>query len=170
MQSDEWIALFVFVHVTYGALWEMPASTPRGAFYAGLRKAIRKCYGGWLAPPPAVFSVWLVLYGLMAAAIHVFWMAAHAEDSDVEPHVLDRIMVVWGVTIVLLKMWSVLFAQRRLALAFAVVAASLATSVWLSAEFASGAHTLSLGLWLPLNAWLVYATLLAWASWRVTRT
>lgn len=112
-----------------------------------------------LSPPPWLFGVaWTLLYGLMSAAITVYWNDRDAGAlSDAETRTLVLILS----NVVLNKVWTPVFVSGRRLAALIVLLGIVATSVWLHVEWACQESTgVSQGLWAPYTAWTVYATVL----------
>ncbi|MGF1503286.1 MAG: TspO/MBR family protein [Paracoccaceae bacterium] len=88
-------SLFVFIAACFGAAMSGAFFAP-GEWYENLRKP------SW-NPPNWVFPVvWMVLYGMIAAAGYLVWITA-------EPGAAFWPMVVWGLQLVLNAAWSPLF-------------------------------------------------------------
>ena len=164
MTPNEWLALLTFTLATFPNFSNTQDFGNR-KFYVTLRSEVRRRYGSFFSPPPWLFSIWLILHGLMSASAFLFWLAAYRgvipSDSN-----FGRAFVVWAATVVVLKLWTSTYAGKRLGYAFGIVVVGLVGSVWFAFELGLAKRWLSFGLWIPLCIWLIYASVLAFLNWR----
>ena len=113
-------------------------------------------------PPNVIFGpVWITLYTLIGISAWLIWR----KRQDV-PRV-RRLLIVYGVHLVLNSLWSILFfGLNVLAIAFAEILLLLAVIVYLIVAFWSIDRRASL-LLLPYAAWVAFASFLNFTIYRL---
>ncbi|MBI1179906.1 MAG: tryptophan-rich sensory protein [Alphaproteobacteria bacterium] len=144
-------ALAGFFALTVGGGLVIGVLTAPGAWYAGLAKPA-------FNPPPWVFApVWTVLYVLIGAAGWRLWRAAPGSVA----------MALWWGQLALNFLWSpVFFAAHRIGLALVVIVLLLAATLGVIAAAWRRDRPAAL-LFAPYALWVVFATLLNAALWRL---
>ena len=135
----------------------LSGQTRQLGFYESIRANI-----SW-APPPAVYSIWFVLYVLMAIA-HTLWVV-NAEPVSSTAH-YNAVWIVYFVHLFFNKIWSFLFFGLRsrlgvtLGLVDIVITAALAIAqLVLYATY--GAPVLTYVFWSVYLAWVLFASALS---------
>ncbi|MEM1344718.1 MAG: TspO/MBR family protein [Pseudomonadota bacterium] len=139
-------SLFVFIIACFGAAMTGAFFGP-GKWYEALDKP------DWRPPNWAFPVVWMILYGMIAAAGYIVWTSAAPGEATIP-------MIAWGVQIVLNAAWSpVFFGLRRPDLGMIAVGA-----LWLSIALCIVAFvpvsTLAAGLMVPYLVWVSIAAAL----------
>ncbi len=152
MSRRNWIALFVFLIVTFAVsgIAGMLTTPEIGGWYAGLKKPA-------FNPPNWVFGpVWTVLYLLIAISGWLAWRAGGT-----------RTTIFWVVQLALNFLWSILFfAMHRPDLALIDIALLVAAIVACIAVFRRCSQAAA---WLlaPYLLWTSFAAVLNFSIWQL---
>lgn len=158
-ESQKWLAIFAitaFVYFQPGG----GRSSKEGdrEYYRMLRaETVRRTGTLFWAPPVALFGiVWTILYGLMSAAIYMYWLYVleGVNEASAQTRTLIAILVNLGLN----KLWQpIFFGSRQILLAAIVAFFIFGTSLWTLLEFAFQGKEPSFWLWLPYTVWSLYA-------------
>jgi benzodiazapine receptor len=158
----EWLGLLCLPVVVYWQLSPGGGRDPRSReYYKTLRTETLRRYGRLFAPPPAIFGiVWTVMYGLMSAAIFLYWRGSVAGTHDHDLEIITYVGL--AANLVTNKLWTLLFfdvRQRWVATVDAYIIAG--TGILVLVEFARQDQTISCWLWAPYVLWSLYAAVLS---------
>jgi len=145
------MSLIVFLILTIGGGLLVGFATRPGEWYAKLSKP-------WFMPPNGIFApIWTLLYVIIAFAGWRTFMRAP----------LGPTMIVWAIALALNFIWSpIFFRLHRPAAALFVILALLATIIaFIALSWTEDAP--SALLFAPYAAWVVLATILNAAIWRL---
>ncbi len=147
------MSLVLFLVVTIGGGLLIGFLTRPGEWYAALAKP-------WFMPSNKVFGpVWALLYILIAIA---GWRTFVRDPHGVS-------LIVWAIALVLNFAWSPIFFRLHSPPAALVVVLALLAAILAFIILAWPRDILSAWLFAPYAAWVLFATTLNAAIWRLNR-
>ncbi|TVQ32017.1 MAG: tryptophan-rich sensory protein [Phycisphaeraceae bacterium] len=150
------LGLFIGACLLAAAIGSLATASSVGTWYAGIEKP------AW-TPPGWVFGpVWTVLYIMMGAAAWLVWREGALRDKATA-----GALTAFGVQLGLNIAWSfIFFGARSPGWAFAEILALLAAIGVTTALFAR-ISTAASALMAPYLVWVVFASVLNFAIWRM---
>lgn len=149
MDPLDWIALITWTIATY--IQFSRSSTGDRQWYDENRSEVSCAPPGWLFG-----FVWLLLYGLMSAAIFLFWR------NNAASTLYNAVLIVYLANLLLNKVWSVVFFDmgNREGSLFVIGLVNLTAAATLVLLIIDGDAWLPFALLLPYQLWLLLAAFL----------
>jgi benzodiazapine receptor len=146
--------IFVIVVVALGALSSTVGSAGRTVWYPAIPHAP-------LTPPGWVFiTVWTILYAAMATAAWLVWRRHGVQGAR-------RALTLFAAQLAFNLIWSpIFFGLQSTFLGFLFILPVLALAAATMVAFFGKAWRAGL-LFVPYVAWVAFATMLAWQTWRL---